>query len=88
MRLFMAPAEWKPISFVMHDQVRRFATDSTRADSPADFSVFKDPQRSAYKWKRKSELPQTVIDCVLRVASGSLPGQLYADAVREQVVSA
>jgi hypothetical protein len=70
----------------MHDQVREFVRDSTRTDHEAYYSVFKDPQRSAEKWR--TELDPAVIDRVLRIAGASAPGRLYAGAAREPAVSA
>jgi hypothetical protein len=62
----------------MHDQVREFVQESTAADNAAYYSVFKDPRRSAEKWR--SELDPAVIDRVLRIAGATAPGRLFVAA--------
>jgi hypothetical protein len=61
-----------------HEQTGTFIRDSTASERSSYYSIFKDPQRSANKWK--SELSSRDIERVLRVVAGTAPGKVYAEA--------
>lgn len=59
-------------------QTERFIADSTRADRDSYYSVFKDPLKSANKWR--DSLPADVVARIRTVVEGTAPGACYADA--------
>jgi hypothetical protein len=59
-------------------QTERFIADSTRADQDSYYSVFKDPLKSANKWR--GSLPADVVARIRAVVDGTVPGAHYADA--------
>jgi hypothetical protein len=59
-----------------NDQTEAFIRRSTASENTAYYSIFKDPLKSAYKWKL--ELAGEDIDRVLAVVNDTRPGRLYA----------
>jgi hypothetical protein len=57
-------------------QTEDFIRKSTASENTAYYSIFKDPLKSAYKWK--NELASEDIDRVLKVVEVTKPGRLYA----------
>ncbi len=60
-----------------NEQTEAFIRDSTASDKSSYYSIFKDPQKSANKWK--NELAARDIERVLAVIGDTAPGRLYAD---------
>lgn len=58
-------------------QTEAFIRRSTASDNTAYYSIFKDPLKSANKWK--NELAADDIERVLAVIRDTKPGKLYAD---------
>ncbi|MGE0810745.1 MAG: sulfotransferase [Immundisolibacter sp.] len=59
-------------------QTECFISNSTRADKDNYYSVFKDPLKSANKWR--DSLPADVVARIRAVVDGTAPGAYYAEA--------
>lgn len=60
-----------------HPQVEKFLLDSTTKDRIAYYSIFKDPKKSANKWRH--ELSTHDISATMRIAEKSKVGRLYLE---------
>ena len=60
-----------------HPQVEKFLLESTARDRNAYYSIFKDPIKSANKWR--DELSASDISAILRIAEKSKVGRLYLE---------
>jgi hypothetical protein len=58
-------------------QTERFIQASTSRQSNEFYSVFKDPKKSAYKWRE--ELTEEEIHRVRSIAGDTVPGRLFED---------
>ena len=61
-----------------NDQTETFIRRSTASEHNAYYSIFKDPLKSAYKWK--NELEAADIERAVSVVRDSKPGKLYAES--------
>jgi len=61
-----------------NEQTERFIAASTAGEDSSYYAVFKDPLRSAYKWK--TQLPPDVVEAILEMASRTGAGRLYTGA--------
>lgn len=61
----------------MNEQTRRFVENSTGSHRRGYYSVFKDPEVAALRWR--DELDAPTIDRVMAIANRSLIGRFYAE---------
>src|SRR5262249_30861723 len=61
-----------------NEQTDAFVRESTASESDAYYSVFKDPLKSAYKWK--TEFDPKDIERIIAVVKDTKPGKLYTEA--------
>lgn len=68
-----------------HLQTEKFVRASTHVSRTPYYSIFKDPQVSAQRWR--SELSTQIIDSILRIVQASPLASYYADDIRAHVTT-